>query len=81
MSGCVIQTNQKYTSRSSPPYPANKCRNKTKKGKYGNFYKSVSDKNGIYKWIPMNKTRKFLIKQKRKQLLKKTRKIIRRNNK
>ena len=62
MAGCVKQTKKKYTSRPSPPDPANKCRNTIKKGKYGNFYKSVSDKKGVYKWIALkitNKTRKL----------------------
>jgi hypothetical protein len=71
MTGCVKQTTKKYKTRPSPPYPANKCRNTTKKGNYGNFYKSVSDKKGVYKWTRLNKTRKALIQRKRNKLLQK----------
>jgi hypothetical protein len=29
---CVKDNTKKYTSRPSPPFPANKCKGKTKKG-------------------------------------------------
>jgi hypothetical protein len=60
-SKCVKQTQKKYTTRSSPPFPANECKNQTKKGNNGKFFKSAVDKNGVYKWIALkitNKTRR-----------------------
>jgi len=49
-SDCVIQTSKKYTTRKSPPYPANKCRGKILRGNDGNMYRSASNINGIYTW-------------------------------
>lgn len=49
------KTQKKYTSRPSPAFPANDCKNKTKKGNNGKFFKSVADKNGTYKWAPVVK--------------------------
>jgi hypothetical protein len=48
----------KYSLRNSPPYPANKCKTMKKKGNDGNYYLSEADKNGIYKWVKVNKTLK-----------------------
>lgn len=48
---CVKQTRKKYTSRKSPPYPANKCKTKKRKGNDGKFYISKA-KGGTYKWVP-----------------------------
>jgi len=66
---CVIQTTKKYVKRPSPPFPANKCKNKTKKGNNNKFFKSTADKNGVYKWVSLksvNKTKKIkLIKRKK----------------
>ena len=66
---CVIQDTKKYVKRPSPPFQANKCKNMTKKGNNGNFFKSTADKNGVYKWIALksvNKTKKIkLIKRKK----------------
>jgi hypothetical protein len=66
---CVIQDTKKYTKRPSPPFPANKCKNKTKKGNNNKFFKSTADKNGVYKWFDLksvNKTKKIkLIKRKK----------------
>ena len=47
---CTIQTTKKYTSRSSPPYPANKCCGKTLKGNDGKKYVSVPGSLGICAW-------------------------------
>ena len=50
--GCIRQTQKKYVSRPSPPYPANKCQHIKKKGNDNKMY--VSHKNKIdtnYKWI------------------------------
>ena len=38
---CSKQSTKKYTSRKSPPYPANQCCGDTKKGNDGNEYISV----------------------------------------
>ena len=51
---CVKQTRKKYTTRKSPPYPANKCKAKKKKGNDGKFYISKA-KGGTYKWVPFAK--------------------------
>lgn len=50
---CVKQTLKKYTTRKSPPYPANKCKTKKKKGNDGKFYIS-KPKGGTYKWVPFS---------------------------
>jgi hypothetical protein len=54
----------KYSFRNSPPYPANKCQTKKKKGNDGKMYISQADKNGTYKWVPINrgKTEKRKVK-------------------
>jgi len=57
---CVKQTLKKYTTRKSPPFPANKCKTKKRKGNDGKFYIS-KPKGGTYKWVPFsghNKTKK-----------------------
>jgi len=43
---------RKYSSRKSPPYPANSpgCQGKTKKGNDKLMYISKPNKNGIYRW-------------------------------
>jgi hypothetical protein len=41
-----------YAYRNSPPYPANKCHNKKKKGNDGKMYISQADKNGFF--TPLN---------------------------
>jgi len=48
--GCVQQYTAKYTSRPSPPYPANECCNETKLGNDGNMYTSWPNKAGICTW-------------------------------
>ena len=57
--GCVNlrKTISKYRTRNSPPYPANKCKSTKKKGNDGKMYLSESDKNGVYKWVPINKNK------------------------
>jgi hypothetical protein len=50
---CSKQTTSKYTSRPSPPYPANECCNRTMIGNDGNMYISKVDKKGICKWIKL----------------------------
>jgi hypothetical protein len=39
--GCVQQTTIKYTSRPSPPFPANECHNTVMRGNDGQFYEST----------------------------------------
>ena len=55
MSECIKMKSDKYSLRNSPPYPANKCKTMKKKGNDGNYYLSESDKNGVYKWVKVNK--------------------------
>jgi hypothetical protein len=50
---CIEQKTKKYTSRSSPPYSANECKNEIKNGNNGKPWKSVPNKHMIYKWIPI----------------------------
>jgi len=47
--GCVAQPGKKYTSRSSPAYPANQCCGRIMMGKDGE-YKSMKNKNGVCVW-------------------------------
>jgi hypothetical protein len=47
---CVMQTTKKYLTRSSPPYPANKCCGKTMTGNDGAKYTSVQKTSGICAW-------------------------------
>lgn len=48
--GCVKQTTAKYAKRKSPPFPANECCGKRKKGNDGTMYVSVPDKNNVCRW-------------------------------
>ena len=48
---CVKQFDKKYTTRKSPPYPANACKGAVMEGNDGRMYVSKPDKNGVYKWI------------------------------
>ncbi len=68
---CVSESTKKYVKRPSPPFPANKCKNMTKKGNNGKFFKSTSDKKGVYKWIALksvNKTKKIKLTKRKKRL-------------
>jgi hypothetical protein len=56
---CKKQNTKKYSKRDSPPYSAQDCKGKQKKGNDGKLYQSEPDKRGIYRWKPIsNKTRK-----------------------
>lgn len=57
MSECIKLKTDKYSFRNSPPYPANKCKTMKKKGNDGKYYISQPDKNGIYKWVNVNKNK------------------------
>ena len=48
---CVKDDTKKYKTRPSPPFPANKCKGKTKKGNNGKMFKSKPDVNGVHKWV------------------------------
>jgi hypothetical protein len=41
---------KKYTSRGSPPYPANECRDQQRVGNDGEKYVSTRASNGVYRW-------------------------------
>jgi len=47
---CVMQTTKKYLSRSSPPYPANKCCGKTMTGNDGAQYIAAQKVSGMCAW-------------------------------
>lgn len=65
----------KYSLRNSPPYPANKCKTMKKKGNDGNYYLSEPDKNGIYKWVKVNKNKTVKATKKDLQILVKKYKV------
>ena len=48
--GCVKQSTKKYTSRPSPPYPAQECRGHQKQGNDGQLYESVANVKGVFSW-------------------------------
>lgn len=48
--GCSRQSTKKYTSRKSPPYPANLCCNQFRLGNDKKVYRSRRNKNGICTW-------------------------------
>lgn len=47
---CTRQLTKKYRTRPSPPFPANKCKNKKKIGNDKKYYKSTKNKAQIYRW-------------------------------
>ena len=47
---CERMHTKKYTSRGSPPYPANECRGHEKMGNDGKNYVSTRASNGVYRW-------------------------------
>jgi hypothetical protein len=52
--GCVRQFSKKYTSRKSPPYPANECCGMVKRGNNGLDWLSKRASNGVCRWKPLN---------------------------
>ena len=70
---CKKQTTLRYKKRNSPPYSAKECKNKRKMGNDKTYYDSKKMKNGIYKWVKVNKKSKTkaLTKKKNKTLKKK----------
>lgn len=75
MSECIKMKTDKYSLRNSPPYPANKCKTMKKKGNDGNYYLSEPDKNGIYKWVKVNKNKTVKATKKDLQILVKKYKV------
>ena len=64
---CDRQTSKKYTSRGSPPYPANQCGRGTRKlGNDGVYYVTESDKNGTLRWVKAAKSPKKSVKSPKK---------------
>ena len=51
--GCTKQSQSKYASRPSPPYPANNCVGRSLKGNDGRMYVSKLASNGIGRWVPI----------------------------
>lgn len=76
MSNCKKETSNKYTSRNSPPFSANKCKSMKKQGNDGNVYKSVPNKRGVFRWIIVSKS----LKKKKKLSLKEIQNIAIRYN-
>lgn len=48
---CKRSTLKKYQSRPSPPYPAQSCKGKKKKGNDGLLYISSPSSTGVYRWV------------------------------
>ena len=49
--GCVKQTDKKYTERLSPPYAAQECSDGLiKMGNDGHQWQIVANKNGVKRW-------------------------------
>ena len=48
--GCSVQYTSKYSSRKSPPYPANHCCGQVMVGNDGKSWQSRPDKKGICHW-------------------------------
>lgn len=55
--GCVEMTTKRYTSadRKAPAYAAASCKDTVKLGRDGAQYKSMKDKNGVYRWYVAKK--------------------------
>ena len=51
MTGCVKKTTKRYTTRKSPPYPANECQGRAMVGNDGEMYESVPNKKGTGRWL------------------------------
>lgn len=60
---CSKQSTKKYTSRKSPPYPANQCCGETKLGNDGVMYVSVANVKGVCRWITQESHKKAFYKK------------------
>lgn len=52
---CDYQTTSHYQDRPSPPYPANQCCGRMKRGNDDQLWISIPDKNGTCRWQKVNK--------------------------
>lgn len=67
--GCVEQKTKKYTSRNSPPYPANECPPGTKiKGNDKKWYVAIPNVNGINTWKKLDTVAKTNVKAMKKDI-------------
>ena len=81
MSGCKPQFTKKYLSRSSPNFPANKCRGQSLTGNDGKYmYMSKKDSRGIYRWVRLVPGNLDFLNKKR-PYRKKSRKVSRKSPK
>ena len=55
---CSKQSTKKYTSRKSPPYPANACCGELRTGNDGLRYVSVANVNGVCRWVKRERHKK-----------------------
>jgi len=51
---CKRSALKKYQGRPSPPFPAQDCKGKKKKGNDGKNYVSVPFSTGVYRWSPVS---------------------------
>ena len=73
MSECKPQFTKKYLSRSSPNFPANKCRGQILLGNDGvNMYISKQASNGVYRWVKIKEPIKEILKAVKSRKPKKT---------
>jgi hypothetical protein len=56
---CDTQHSKKYTSRPSPPMPANECKGMSSLGNDGNWWTTWPDKNGVWHWKPAATVKKL----------------------
>ena len=81
---CVEKKTKKYQNRPSPPFPANECKRRVMKGNNGKTYKSVADKNGVYRWklkVSSKKKKAVSAKKKKKAVSAKKKKVVSKKNK
>jgi hypothetical protein len=69
--GCTRQHTKKYTSRDSPPYPANNCAGQTRIGNDGELWHSKRASNGVHRWVKISGTSKRSPKKSTKRSAKK----------
>ena len=53
-SGCEQHFTKRYTSRPSPPYPAQNCKGMRKLGNDNHPWNSERSRNGTYRWVRGN---------------------------
>uniref|UniRef100_A0A6C0JTM6 Uncharacterized protein n=1 Tax=viral metagenome TaxID=1070528 RepID=A0A6C0JTM6_9ZZZZ len=70
---CIKIYDKKFLKRSSPPYYADKCMNRSRKGNDGNLWTSVSRSNNVYKWERRTNRPKSMKKKSTKRVSKRKR--------